>query len=598
MGTTGAHNPAMLDTRATPTPLYPERTRSVPTTSRELRVRWRLLCVLSLAFWLGARWCAVRLTPGRLGAVDARIRSLLERCGGAWVKAGQLVAMRRDLFPPGLCDALAALQDRTVGFPGEQALSVLEEELRLTREQVFSEFQEEPIAAGSVGQVHRARLVGGVEVAVKIQRVGIETAFAADMRLVRLMVRLLGIVRFMPEARWDEFAWELEQMFANELDYRSEAASQNLMRTQLRKHNVYVPKVFWELTSRRVLVMEFVTGVAMSEFIEACEHDRPRLEKWLAQNDIEPRRVGYYLYDTHTRQVFEDNLFHADLHPGNIVLLRGSRIALIDFGSVGSIDTNRLKKYYLLFQSIARGAFEKAADMLLLLSPEPLGAVRGAIKSDLIRQLRIWRERSRIRSLPYHEKSLTTLMGGMALALKRHRVPATWEFMRVNRAEVTMDLSLAYLLPDIDYFTMIRAYERQARRRELERAFSDGSMRNWVTRAHQLAETLDYAGERAYFDAEWVRDRAILLGSSTSTFASAVSAVVGLMTRLMTVLLFALPLLFLYQRGLLRGVAAWLEVTPPLDRLPRLSVAALLVCLAVLVYLRMGFGRIHRHTKR
>ncbi len=514
------------------------------------------------------------------------------------MKAGQLIAMRRDLFPADLCDALAALQDRAVGFPGDEALRVLEEELCLTRYQVFSEFLEEPIAAGSVGQIHRARLIEGPEVAVKIQRPGVEAAFAADMRCVKRMVRLLRLLRIMPEARWHEFAWELEQMFANELDYRSEAASQSLMRTRLRQHNVYVPKVFWKLTSKRVLVMEFISGVLMSEFIEAYERDRPRLMEWLAENDIEPRRVGYYLYDTHTRQVFEDNLFHGDLHPGNIVLLRGSRIALIDFGSVGSIDTNRLKKYYMLFQAIAGGAFEKAADMLLLLSPEPPGAGREATKSELIRQLKIWQERSRIKSLPYHEKSLTTLMAGMALALQRHRIPATWEFMRVNRAEVTMDSSLAYLFPEIDYFKMIRSYERQARRRELDRAFSSENMRHWATRVLQAGETLDYASERAYFEAEWVRERAILRGYSTTRFAFAISAVVGLGMRLVTLILFGLPLLFSYQRGFFRGAIASLELTALLDRFPRLSVAAFLVCLIVLLYLRLSLGRIRRQMNR
>jgi ubiquinone biosynthesis protein len=505
--------------------------------------------------------------------------------------------MRRDLFPVELCDVLSTLQDRATGFPGAEAILILEEELGAPHELVFSMFEERPIAAGSIGQVHRAQLKDGSLVAVKGQRRGIEAAFAADMRWLERIVRVINALGIRPEARWSEFRWELEQMFANELDYRSEAAAQSAMRSKLLEHRVYVPRVFWELTSRRVLVMEFISGVMMTEFIEAWETDRERLDAWLAENDVEPQRVGYYLYDTHTRQVFEDNLFHGDLHPGNIVLLRGSQIALIDFGSVGSIDTNRLRKYYLLFQSIASGAFEKAADMLILLSPEPPASAREAIASEITRQLKTWRERSRIKSLPYHEKSLTTLMTGLMLALKRHRVPATWEFMRVNRAEVTMDASLAYLLPHIDYFRMIRTYERAARQRELDRALGHDQAMQWVQRALQVAEIFDGAGERAYFETEWVRERAIQLSASVTKAGFGVAAIVGLIVPLSSAIIVGLIFLFAYQRGFLRSTAAWLEITNLLDPVPRLSIAALVAGVAVLLYLRFELKKASRPSK-
>lgn len=586
----------MLDPRARPTPLYPERTQRVAINGAGRSVPWRPLGISALLFWIVVRWWCARLWKAALPGVAVRIRALLERYGGAWIKAGQLVAMRRDLFSPELCDALAMLQDRVSGFGEDEARRVLEADLGRPHHELFAEFRWQPIAAGSVGQVHWARLKGGREVAVKIQRPGVDQQFAADMRWVRRVVGLLERLRLMPHARWHEFVWELEQMFGNELDYRGEASSQQAMRERLRRHHVYVPRVYFELTTRRVLVMEFIYGVQMSEFIEASEHDRPRLERWLAANRIDPKRVGYFLYDTHTRQVFEDNLFHGDLHPGNIVLLRGSRLALIDFGSVGSIDATRLRKYYMLFQAIADEAFDKAADLTLLLSPNPprAGSVVDAVKLELVRELKIWRERSRIRSLPYHDKSLTTLMAAMAVVLQRHRIAATWEFMRVNRAEVTMDSSLAYLLPEIDYFKMIRAYERQARQREVERALACDGGNELGLRALQAIEALDTAGERAYFEAEWVRQRAMFAMSSVSGMALAVSATLTMVMQLATLSLLLVPLLFLYQTGVLRPAAAWLRLEEVLDRAPRLSLAGVVVALALLAYARIGLGRLHR----
>src|SRR5690242_3415514 len=143
----------MLPLEAIPTPLFPGRTRSLPIGAQEPRVGWRPGRVLLLVYRLAVLWAATRVARGRLRAVSDQLRDLLDRSGGAWVKAGQLVAMRRDLFPIELCDALATLQDRATGFPGEEAVRILEEELGTPRDLVFSMFEERPIAAGSIGQV-------------------------------------------------------------------------------------------------------------------------------------------------------------------------------------------------------------------------------------------------------------------------------------------------------------------------------------------------------------------------------------------------------------------------------------------------------------
>lgn len=581
----------MLNRRFVPTPLYPERPRPAIAPTRR-RAPMRVFGGLALLAWLFVRWFAAKLAPGKLPAIAVRIRRLVERHGGAWIKAAQLVAMRRDLFPAELCAELAALQDKAAGFSVRDVRRILAEELEASPSEVFAAFDPEPIAAGSVGQVHRGFLRDGTEVAVKIQRPGIAASFAADLKWIRRIVGWLERLGIRREARWSEFVWELEHMLANELDYRIEASAQTRMRPQLAEHGVYVPNVFMAWSSKRVLVMEFVAGVFMSEFIDAYHHDPDRLRAWLTENGIDARAVGQCLYDTHTRQVFEDNMFHGDLHPGNIALLKNNRIALIDFGSIGTIDNTKLKKYYLMFQAIADGKFEKAAELLMLLGPGLPVTDPEPVKSALVKELRLWEERSPISSLPYHERSMTTTVARMAMVLQRHRIPATWEFMRVNRAEVTMDASLAYLIPDIDYFAMIREYERQARMRELERSIERDELWRRLARGLEMFDSLEYVGERLYFDAEWARRRAASYVAGAGKLARATANLFGLATHAANLLLLAVPALFWYQHGGLHDACDTLGITDQVNRLPVVTPAALGVGLVVLLYLRLGAGRI------
>jgi len=173
-----------------------------------------------------------------------RIRRGLERLGGLWIKAGQLLALRRDLLSSELCDELARLHDRAVGFPPADVVRVLEAELERPVSEVFSEFDRMPLAAASVGQTHRARLRrNGMLVAVKVQRPTIAETFHRDFRYLRWIVSFLRRFDIAPNGRWRDMLWELQRTMRQELDYRLEAASIQRMKRSLRPHRVYVPKV-------------------------------------------------------------------------------------------------------------------------------------------------------------------------------------------------------------------------------------------------------------------------------------------------------------------------------------------------------------------
>src|SRR5262249_24032011 len=210
---------------------------------------------------------------------------------------------------------------------------------------------------------HRARLrATGQAVAIKVRRPHVAHAMESDLRFVRALCGVFDFLGILREAHLGDFIQELTSAMREELDYRLEATSLQRMRRSLRGHGVDVPEVFVRFSSARVLTMEFVDGVSMAEFIAMREADPERVTLWLAENRIKPRRVGRLLHASLMRQIVEDNLFHGDLHPGNVILLRRSRVALVDFGSIGSLEARFRTLYRLLNRSMADRDFEKTSD--------------------------------------------------------------------------------------------------------------------------------------------------------------------------------------------------------------------------------------------
>jgi ubiquinone biosynthesis protein len=441
------------------------------------------------------------------------LRALLERFGGLWVKVGQLLGMRRDVFSDEFCDVLAELQDRATGFAFSHTRAVIEAELGAPPEHFFSEIDEIPFAAASIGQLHRARLrSSGALVAVKIRRPYINETMLADIGLIRWFIRLLIRLRVAPTFRWDDFYVELERTLSEELDYRFEATYLRQMRRNLRRHKVYVPKVYLACSRQSVLTMEFIQGALMSDLLRLRHKEPERVQAWLRENRIDTRRLGRRLFNSLARQVFEENLFHGDLHPGNIILLRDSRVALIDMGSVGWLEGEFLRRYLQLQRAMADQEYAKVADLFLLLAPSLPPIDLEPAKRDLVRFLRTWALRAQSAQIPYAERSVGYAYGEMGRIFMRYRIGATWTFLRINRAQITLDASLQALYPELDYFEANRRYARAAERRAKKNALKNGGIARRLAEAATTAVgVLQGASERNLFELEWLRKRARVL---------------------------------------------------------------------------------------
>ena len=533
--------------------------------------RWRPI-ILAAALVRGLALFAWTRLRGRDSpwARAMLIRTTLERLGGLWVKIGQLLGMRRDLFSDAFCDALATLQDHATGFPFHHTRRILAEDLARPVEEVFSEFDEVPIAAASIGQIYAARLRhNGVRVAVKVRRPTVAELVTGDVRFVRRLCWLADYLGVMPSFRWGDFYWELEHTLSEELDYRYEANYIRRMRKNLKAHDIYVPKVFGALSTERVLVMEFVTGVLMSDVLRLDHTDPTRLARWMAENNVDREKVGKRLTMSLNRQILEDNLFHGDLHPGNIVLLRDSRIALIDFGSVGWLDRDFLDRYDEFLKAIASREYSKAADLFLLLSPDLPDIDLGPVRRDLKRFMRSWSHNAEIKSIPFEKKSIGYGYSEIARIFAQHRIPAAWAFLRINRAEITLDTSLRELYPQMDYFKLLARYLRQRELRQLRRdAQEDASlvrMASMVTRTPRLVEGLL---EQSSFELEWMRRRARVFSGSQGKLAFAGAVVTSFAFLLGLAGLTALIAITLFQHGhrslFSDDATALLSVLPPL----------------------------------
>ncbi|MDX6486015.1 MAG: ubiquinone biosynthesis protein [Gaiellaceae bacterium] len=268
------------------------------------------------------------------------LREMLDELGPTFVKFGQLLSTRPDVLPPDIIAELRGLQDDVRSFPIADVEKVIEEDLGLTIAQLFAEFDEKPIAAASIGQVHRATLPNGKQVVVKVQRPGAPRQIEADVallyqaaRIAKERVRALDFID--AQQLVDEFARSIRQ----ELDYRLEARNADTFHRNFAGHpHVRVPRVFWSYTRTRVLTLEWIDGVQVADLDP---------ERW----SLEARRdVAYLMTETWMTMIFRHGFFHGDPHPANVLVLgNGDQIGLVDFGAVGKLSDDDITKLTRMF---------------------------------------------------------------------------------------------------------------------------------------------------------------------------------------------------------------------------------------------------------
>lgn len=426
-------------------------------------------------FWIA--WKLLSLIVGSLNSKFSRhstareraikCRYFLERLGGMWIKVGQVLGMRSDLFSMEFCQELSKLQDRAFAFSAERSVAIIEENLGRRIDEVFDHFEVKPFAAASLSQVHKARLRKKKDwVAVKVQRPFATEYFRYDFKW---LTRIFGVLEFfdiLEHYHWGEMLAEIKQMVEEELDYRHEAANMRKLRKSLKDHKIYVPKVYLKYNTKVLLVMEFLHGVFMSDYINVLRVNPQKVADWNVENDIDPERVASRLLCSVLRQLYEDLIFHADLHPGNIVLLRKNRLAFIDFGIIGTFDSEFAVQYDQYSRALSKGQLAKAADLFLItLGKLPVLDVF-QVRKEIINILDKQIARSRIKNLPYSEKSLAGNSGEMNRLLGKYKFSMNWNLLKMGRTFGAIDQNVGLLNSKFNYQKETKKYHLQSAKRK------------------------------------------------------------------------------------------------------------------------------------
>jgi len=297
-----------------------------------------------------------------------RIRMAAEELGPTFVKLAQVLSNRPDLVPEGLVKEFEKLQDRVPPFDAETAKSIIELELGKPLEEIFSDFKTVPMASASIGQVHRATLIDGTEVVVKVQRPDVKEIVERDLQLIwEIVQRSDRYLKKQGVLNALDVVAAFERSMVKELDYSNEARNIQRFRTFYKNEsNFYIPQVFRNISTDKVLVIEFVSGCKFT--------DKKQIREW----GLNPKKIVENGLNIYLKQIFEYGYFHADPHPGNVLIRPDGIICLIDFGMVGQLSRRDKLAFANVFIAMAEQDSRKMAQ-----------AMRKLAISDGIKDLRL-----------------------------------------------------------------------------------------------------------------------------------------------------------------------------------------------------------------
>jgi ubiquinone biosynthesis protein len=379
-------------------------------------------------------------------SVPERLRMAFGELGPSFIKLAQILSSRPDLVTTPFANEFKKLQDEVPPFPVTEATRIVEEELKRPVSEIFLDFGEVPVAAASIAQVHLAKLIDGTEVVVKVQRPDIREQIETDITILSTVARLLE--RYIPESRFfnptgtvDEFSKTLHK----ELDFVGEARNCSRFRRSFEDNpDIYIPRIFGDYVTEKVLVMERIEGVRIDDIpgIVALGLDRRQLVKISVE--------AYF------KMIMEDGFFHADPHPGNILVTPEGTLAFVDFGIVGSVTPEMMETMANTFLALIHKDFDRLIDQYVELGYVPedidLDRFRREFKTDLLYYLE-----------PLYGMTLQEINFAQYLELithigLKHRMKMPSDLLLVNKAMLILENIGRELDPSFDFVAVAGPY--------------------------------------------------------------------------------------------------------------------------------------------
>lgn len=437
--------------------------RLVPRPIRALKRFMVVSLIISknLLAWVLDYWELTRFIPGRVRRdlettgqrqpAAMRFRKTMEELGPTFVKTAQLLSTRPDLLPREALEELKKLQDTVAPFPFEEVRAIIQAELGKPLEEIYDSFEETPHASASIGQVHLARLLSGEEVVVKVQRPAIRPMIDQDIEIMhRFTARLERHFEWAKRYALVDRVAEFSDVIHQELDYTYEAQNaERFYRNFDNEPRIKIPRIYWDYTTRRVLTMERIRGVKLSD------NDRLKSE---GHNLGDLARI---IGDSYVKQILIDGFFHADPHPGNIFVTGPGRIALIDFGMVGVVDKTMRKsmaRYFIAIVNKDAQTFVEVLDEITHIHPD---TDREKLARDVGKII------TRYSGQKLGQIRLETLIPELMDLTFRYKIYLPGEFAVMDKALITLEGLGRLLDPDFDLMAAAQPASKMLLRREL-----------------------------------------------------------------------------------------------------------------------------------
>jgi ubiquinone biosynthesis protein len=472
-----------------------ESRRLLPrTVRRQARFIWKFLPTLP-DVWLDLERATLvvrvafryRLSPRMFRVADGReagerLRLALEELGLTYLKFGQFLAMRLDIVPEDVQRELNRLFEDIAAMEFVEARRIVETELGASLEELYSDFSERPIAAASVAQVHEARTRAGDRVAVKIQRSGIRQIFESDMRILQrlaIVVDRMGLAGQLSVARivGDFQAWTLR-----EFDFGREARTAE--RIRLRATRELIPRVYWDLTSSKVITMEFIEGVSLARIIElVAQHRSGEVSKLLP--NLDTAKVGDDLGYATLHQLFISGIYHGDPHPGNILVRRDNRVAYVDFGIAGELTPYQLRVLQAHIENIVIGNIDEGFRYFAMQYTPTEETDVVAFYREGRELMREWYQTATSPGAGGKERLLAGFSDKMFGLMRKHNVRSTMDTLLFWRALAALDFSANSLSHYFDMMGQMRKFFEILNQEKLSpvTAALEDRNRQWATRS-------------------------------------------------------------------------------------------------------------------
>jgi ubiquinone biosynthesis protein len=385
------------------------------------------------------------------------LREGFEKVGGSFLKLGQILSLQVDMLPREYCDALLSLLDRVPTSSRKEISGVFVAEFGRPPEELYSVFDYDAIGSASIGQVHRARLLDGTSVAVKVRRPGVQQTFHRDTLLMQSFVWLIFLFRvknlyFVRDLVREQVTWTRD-----ELDYRREASHCDLVgRNAVDSVTERIPKVFWDLTTSRILTTEFLEGPTVSTYLRLVENNDDTALANLKNIGFDPAVFCRNVITNFLRDAFRFGVFHADLHPANLLILPNNVVGYVDFGIVAKLTQEARHKQIELTLAYSAGDPDAIYRQFLNICTLTPDADLEGMRLRIAEMARTWYIEPAVHGKARFRVSVTVTMMDLLTAARNYGALVDGEMVKYIRSTVLVDGVVSRLAPELDLAHALR----------------------------------------------------------------------------------------------------------------------------------------------